>query len=110
MDQKIVEKTKALLELNACEELKTAAKAWLDAEGDEASTAEYIKQLKRGMMPVEILFNIFSGETAIVHFGAERAMEIVEHAQELMDVGKRFCDCPACTADLELLNLFGVQV
>ena len=109
--EELVSKTRQLLATRSlCDELRAAAEEYLASGGDAASQQAYIRQLKRGLMPVDALLNIFSSEMAAMHFGPQRAMEILEHAQELMDVGRRFCDCPACAADQEILALFGEEV
>ena len=93
MDAKTVEfvtaKTHDLMAAPSCNPtLKTAAQTWLDATDKDAAAPAYIEALKQG---VQIM-------------GADAAKQLLAHAKDIQAKGAKFCDCPACTADLAILR------
>ena len=41
---------------------------------------------------------------AAAYFGAEKAAQIVEHAEQIKAAGARYCDCPACAIVAQILE------
>ena len=84
-------KTRALLESNACAELKDAAQKWLDTMEDGAANAEatknYIAALEDGLVTVDELAAFAASDAGKQLFGDKQG-EVVSHAQALKAEGK----------------------
>ena len=92
MDAKTVEfvtaKTHDLMAAPSCNPtLKTAAQAWLDAADKDAAAPAFA-----------------ASEHAVQIMGADAAKQLLAHAKDIQAKGAKFCDCPACTADLAILR------
>lgn len=109
MDAKTVDfvtaQTHDLMEAPSCNAtLKTAAQAWLDAADKEAATPAYIEALKQGISTIDELLAFAGSEHAVQIMGADSAKQLLAHAKDIQAKGAKFCDCPACTADLAILR------
>jgi len=103
----IIEKTKELLNTHCYAGLKTAANEWLEAVGtdkEKEAAKKYVDMLEESIVDIDTVINLFSSEAGIKKFGAEKATEIASHAKEIKAKGAKWCDCPACTAALEVLK------
>ena len=104
---RLADKTRALLESNACAELKDAAQKWLDTMEDGAANAEatknYIAALEDGLVTVDELAAFAASDAGKQLFGDKQG-EVVSHAQALKAEGKPYCDCPACKLAAEILK------
>ncbi len=98
----IIEKVKGLISApSCCAEAKEAGRNWLDALGTdkEKETAKIlIAELEEDIMPIEGLIAFAGSEAGAQVFGAEKAKEVLAHAEELKASGAKYCDCAACTA------------
>ena len=110
---RLADKTRALLESNACAELKDAAQKWLDTMEDGAANAEatknYIAALEDGLVTVDELAAFAASDAGKQLFGDKQG-EVVSHAQALKAEGKPYCDCPACKLAAEILKDKGYLV
>ena len=109
MDAKTVEfvtaKTHDLMAAPSCNPtLKTAAQTWLDAADKDAAAPAYIESLKQGVSPIDELLDFAASEPAIQIMGDAAAKQLLAHAKDIQAKGAKFCDCPACTADLAILR------
>ena len=84
--------------------LKTAAQTWLDAADKDAAAPAYIEALKQGVSTIDELLNFAASEHAVQIMGADAAKQLLAHAKDIQAKGAKFCDCPACTADLAILR------
>ena len=104
---RLADKTRALLESNACAELKDAAQKWLDTMEDGAANAEatknYIAALEDGLVTVDELAAFAASDAGKQLFGDKQG-EVVSHAHALKAEGKPYCDCPACKLAAEILQ------
>lgn len=103
----IIERTKDLLSTHCYEGLKKAAEQWLDAVGTERETEaskKYVFELEDAVTDIDTLINVFGSDMAKENFGEEMANNIHSHAIEIKSKGAKWCDCPACTADLKVLE------
>ena len=104
---RLADKTRALLESNACAELKDAAQKWLDTMEDGAANAEatknYIAALEDGLVTVDELAAFAASDAGKQLFGDKQG-EVVSHAQALKAEGKPYCDCHACKLAAEILK------
>jgi len=103
----IIEKTKKLLETHCYPGLKTAANEWLEAIGtdkEKEAAKNYLAVLEDSVMDIDSVINLFDSDEGVKKFGAEMANKIASHAKEVKARGGKYCDCPACSAGLELLK------
>lgn len=103
----IIEKTKELLSTHCYDGLKTAANEWLASIGtdnEKNASKKYVEVLEDSIVDIDTLINLFSSDTGINKFGAEMASQIASHAKEIKAKGAVWCDCPACSAALEVLK------
>ena len=104
----VTEKTNDLIAApSCCQEAKAAAQAWLAAAGtaEEAEeTKKYLAELEEDITPIDGLIAFASSEGAKAEFGEEAANGLLAHAKEIRAKGARYCDCPACTAALAILD------
>ena len=109
MDAKTVEfvtaKTHDLMAAPSCNPtLKTAAQTWLDAADKDAAAPAYIEAMKQGVSTIDELLNFAASEHAVQIMGADAAKQLLAHAKDIQAKEAKFCDCPACTADLAILR------
>lgn len=103
----IIDKTQVLLNTHCYEGLKTAANEWLEAIGTEEEKKageKYVAVLEDSIMDIDIVINLFSSDRGIEKFGADMASQIASHAKEVKAQGAKWCDCPACSAAMEVLK------
>ena len=98
----VTEKVKELLNApSCCAEAKEAGRNWLDAlgTGKEKEMAEIlIAELEEDIMPIEGLIAFAGSEAGAQVFGAEKAKQVLAHAEEIKASGAKYCDCAACAA------------
>jgi len=104
----VTEKTRNLMAAySCCPEAKAAAQAWLDSVGTEkeqSETKKYLAELAEDVTPIDSLIALASSKEGIAYFGEETAKNLLAHAQQIKANGAKFCDCPACTAALAILE------
>jgi len=107
----IKEKTGDLMAApSCCAEAKAAGQAWLDAVGTDKEaeeTKKFFAELEADITPIDGLISFASSEAAAAHFGKEAAAGLLAHAKQIKAEGAKYCDCPACTAALAILNKKG---
>lgn len=105
---KTIEKTKNLLSVHCCDELKDAAQNWLNSIGTEwqkSASENYVAVLEESIVSVDGMLAFLPTKEAKAKFGEETANKFYEHAKELKALGVKNCDCPACTAAAAVLEL-----
>ena len=103
----IIEKTKELLSVRCDEGLREAAEKWLDAVGTEKeaeASRNYVLALEDAVTDIDTVINVFQSDMAKEKFGEEMANKILTHAIEIKEKGAKWCDCPACTTGLKILE------
>lgn len=103
----IIENTKKLLNTHCYERLRAAANEWLESLGtdkEKKASENYVAALKDSIVDIDSVINLFSSDMGIEKFGAEKAAQIASHAKEIKAKGAKWCDCPACTAAMEVLK------
>ncbi len=102
-----VEQTKALLAApSANDASKAAANAFLAAVGtdkEEEAIDVYVEALKQLPSTIDELVAFANSDLAAQIFG-DGVTGFRAHAAELKASGAAFCDCPACTACLNMLK------
>ena len=109
MDRKELEQTvrEMIAAASCCEDLRIAGRRWLDAMGtdDEPAAAKALQQeIREDIAPIEHVIEFFESPQAKQIFGAEQAKAMAEHAHAVKAAGGKWCDCPACTAGLKILD------
>lgn len=104
----MTEKTKELMNASSCcEEVKSAAQAWLDAAGTEneaEQTKKYLGVLEANVMDIDKLISFAESEEAIEMVGAEKAKGFADHGRQIKAAGAKYCDCPACSVGAAILE------
>lgn len=94
-----------------CQELRAAAKGWLDARGTDGETAAwdaYLAELQADVMPLEEVLAFSGSPEAVKIFGNEEFVRgLHAHYLEVQAAGGRYCDCPACSAARKILEAAG---
>lgn len=108
MAKSIRELTEDLLAApSACQEVKDAATAYLQTVGTEKETdaaKAYVAEMEENIMPVDGLIAFAGSDMGAQIFGADRAQQVLLHANERKAAGAKYCDCPACAACEALLE------
>lgn len=105
--ENIVERTRELLSVHCYEGLRVAAEQWLDAVGTEReadASQKYVSELEDAVTDIDTVINVFGSDMAKEKFGEDMANNILNHAIEIKAKGAVWCDCPACTAGLKVLE------
>ena len=106
--QDLIETTKKLIAApSCCQELKTAAQAWLDAAGtagEKAAAEAFLKELKEDVCMIDQVIPFFESPRAVQYFGEEKAKELAALAHKVKADGGKWCFCDACAAGAKLLE------
>jgi len=107
----IIQKTMEMTaDYTCCDEVKAAAKAWMDARGTDRETAAwdaYLAELAAGVQPIEAVLEFSGSPKAEKLFGEDYARELHAHYLESQAAGAKYCDCPACSAAMKILEAAG---
>ncbi len=93
---------------SCCAELREVGRAWLEAEGTDReaeATARLLTEIDEDVMPIDGVIGFAGSEAGAKAFGAEKAAEVLAHAKEVKAAGGLYCDCPACSAALEVKRM-----
>ena len=108
MTEKVIAEVKALIAApSCCAEAKAAAERWLAAVGTDneaEETKKLIAELEEDIEPIDDLIAFASSPKCKEFFG-DKAEGFLAHAKELKASGAKYCDCPACTACANILEL-----
>ncbi|ERT58215.1 MULTISPECIES: hypothetical protein [Megasphaera] len=91
--------------------LKELGAEWLNAVGTEKEVAVFKKllaEVEGDIMPVDGVIAFAGSSAGISLFGEEKAKALLAHAEEIKAAGAVYCDCPACSAGIKLLENKGV--
>ncbi|MDD8047982.1 MAG: molecular chaperone Hsp90 [Thomasclavelia sp.] len=89
-----------------CKDLKESCKSYLESlntpsQKDEAS--KLIKELKEDIMEIDPLITFLSSSKAKEIIGDE-VEGLLAHAKDIKVTGGKYCDCPACSKALIILE------
>lgn len=108
MTEKIISAVKALIDApTCCPEAKAAAESWLAAVGSEKEaeeTSKLVAELEEDIEPIDDLIAFANSEKCKEIFG-DKAEGFIKHAAELKASGAKYCDCPACAACANILEI-----
>lgn len=90
------------------ETVKEFAQSWINAEGTPKQ-AELTKQLvsvaEQNIALIDEVIDYARSERAIQSLGEEGAAKLLQHAKDLKAQGAEFCDCQACVAAKNIIDL-----
>ena len=66
--------------------------------------AALLQEIREDVATIEHVIEFFESPQAKQIFGAEQARAMAEHAHAVKAAGGKWCDCPACTAGLKILD------
>ena len=88
--------------------VKEFAQSWFDAEGTEKQ-AELTKQLvsvaEQNIALIDEVIDYARSERAIQSLSEEGAAKLLQHAKDIKAEGAEFCDCDACVAAKNIIDL-----
>ena len=88
--------------------VKEFAQSWFDAEGTEKQ-AELTKQLvsvaEQNIALIDETIGFAGSELATQILGEEGAAKLLQHAKDIKAEGAEFCDCDACVACKNIIDL-----
>lgn len=103
-----VGKTHELMEANSCcKEAREAGEAFLKALNtpqEKEVTKAFLKELEKDITPIDGLIHFASSDHAKEAFGEKQAQALYEHAQQIKAQGAQYCDCPACSAAVAIVE------
>ena len=106
--QELIETAKTLIAAPpCCQELKTAAQAWIDSvgtAGEKAAADALLAELKEDVCTIDQVIPFFESPRAVQYFGEEKAKELAALAHKVKADGGKWCICAACTAGAKLLE------
>ena len=104
----IIQKLDELISASSCcAEAKLVAQNWIDSVGTDdkkEQTQKLITELEKDIVTIDELITFVSSEGGIQVFGEEMAKNIVAHAKQIKEAGGKYCDCPACTSELAIIE------
>ncbi|MBQ8077704.1 MAG: molecular chaperone Hsp90 [Eubacterium sp.] len=92
---------------SACPEFKETAQNYINAIGTDAekdAATALVAEAKEDISPIDGTIAFFATDMAKDIFGADVAAQKLAHAKEIREQGAIYCDCPGCTAALEIIN------
>ena len=89
---------------SCCQELKEAGQNAIGSDSEKSAAEALIAEIKADIAPIDHVIEFFSSPRGIELFGAEKAKAIADHAREVKAAGGKWCDCPACSAGLKILE------
>lgn len=107
MKENTIELVKKVLETNACPEVKNAAQTFLDVVGTDSEKDMFdvmIAEFKADIIPIDGLIEFCSSDFGKEKLGEEIAKNFLAHGLEIKANGAEYCDCPACSACLDVIN------
>ena len=106
--QELIETAKTMIAApSCCQDLKTAAQAWIDAvgtAGEKAAADALLAELKEDVCTIEQVIPFFESPRAVQYFGEEKARELAALAHKVKADGGKWCFCEACAAGAKLLE------
>lgn len=106
--QELVQTVKDMINApSCCKELKAAGQNWLDSVGtarEKDAADALLREIKEDIATIEHVIEFFESPKAVQIFGAAKAKAMAAHAHEVQNNGGKWCDCPACSAGLKILN------
>ena len=90
------------------ETVKEFAQSWINAEGtpkQEELTKQLVSIAEQNIALIDETIGFAGSELATQILGEEGAANLLQHAKEIKAQGAEFCDCPACVAAKNIIDL-----
>ena len=88
--------------------VKEFAQSWFDAEGTEKQvelTKQLVSVAEQNIALIDEVIDYARSERTIQSLGEEGAAKLLQHAKDLKAQGAEFCDCQACVAAKNIIDL-----
>ena len=88
--------------------VKEFAQSWIDAEGtpkQEELTKQLVSVAEQNIALIDETIGFAGSELATQILGAEGAANLLQHAKDIKAQGAEFCDCQACVAAKNTIDL-----
>ena len=99
--------TRQLLAGHCTDAIREAGQKWLDTMNDSAANGEaakaYVAALEQGVATIDEAIAFMESDRAREMLGDKQA-EMVAAQKARKAAGEKFCDCPACSAALDILS------
>lgn len=90
------------------ETVKEFAQSWINAEGtpkQEELTKQLVSVAEQNIALIDEVIDYARSERTIQSLGEEGAAKLLQHAKDLKAQGAEFCDCQACVAAKNIIDL-----
>ena len=90
------------------ETVKEFAQSWINAEGtpkQEELTKELVSVAEQNIALIDETIGFAGSELATQILGTESAANLLQHAKDIKAEGAKFCDCDACVAAKNIIDL-----
>ena len=90
------------------ETVKEFAQSWINAEGtpkQEELTKQLVSVAEQNIALIDEVIDYARSERAIQSLGEEGAANLLQHAKDIKAEGAKFCDCDACVAAKNIIDL-----
>ena len=90
------------------ETVKEFAQSWINAEGtpkQEELTKQLVSVAEQNIALIDEVIDYARSEGAIQSLGEEGAAKLLQHAKDIKAEGAEFCDCDACVACKNIIDL-----
>ena len=90
------------------ETVKEFAQSWINAEGtpkQEELTKQLVSVAEQNIALIDETIGFAGSELATQILGEEGAANLLQHAKDIKAEGAEFCDCPACVAAKNIIDL-----
>ena len=84
------------------------AQSWINAEGtpkQEELTKQLVSVAEQNIALIDETIGFAGSELATQILGEEGAANLLQHAKDIKAEGAEFCDCPACVAAKNIIDL-----
>ena len=90
------------------ETVKEFAQSWINAEGtpkQEELTKQLVSVAEQNIALIDEVIDYARSERAKQSLGEEGAAKLLQHAKDIKAEGAEFCDCAACVAAKNIIDL-----
>ena len=88
--------------------VKEFAQSWFDAEGtpkQEELTKQLVSVAEQNIALIDEVIAYAGSKRAVQELGEEGAANLLQHAKDIKAEGAEFCDCDACVAAKNIIDL-----
>jgi len=92
---------------SCCNELKAAGQNWLNALGtanEKGAADALLQEIREDIATIDDAIGFYESPLATQIFGAEKAKALAAHSRDRKSKGAKWCDCPASSAGLKILE------